>query len=81
MTHQSAGQMLRECFGSKAAVNHKALLGLNLSAAFTLPPVISQMTALTHIYLTWIQPNTVPIALIMPMNYSCLLERGRIWHL
>jgi len=44
VTHQSAGQMLREGFGSSVAVNHKALLGLNLSAASTLPPAISQMT-------------------------------------
>lgn len=37
------------------------------------------LTALTHICLAWTRPNIVPIALIMPMNYSCLLQKGRIW--
>lgn len=36
------------------------------------------LTALTHICLAWTWPNIVPIALIMPMNYSCLLQRGRL---
>lgn len=39
------------------------------------------LTALTHICLAWMWPNVAPIALIMPMNYSCLLQRGLIWHL
>lgn len=30
------------------------------------------LTALTHICLFWTHPNSSPISLIMPVNYSCL---------